>query len=216
MTLPTSTSKQTRASKSTFYLVLGCAIAAGSSLVVLAQKPLAFGQADAPSNLVVRDRRDQPKPVVPTAAVRQQNIQPAPTAAPTAIQPVEPTATSHSNNPNIILLKDVQGKEVKPSAVLAVDRDLLFLSPNNLWISKDGVANLGVSGDFALTKIDPPKSFGNLKIQEFNNFASFPAHRSVIVLDKSGDLYEYTPSANKWQLFRSNLPFLQGQPDPEF
>ncbi len=195
--------------------------------MVLAQKPLAFGQAGRPSNPVVRDQR---RPVVPTAtrqantqalqtpaaATRQLNTQAVQTPAPTKPQDAESAASSQTVNPNLITLKDVQGKEVKPSAVLAVDRDLLFLSPNNLWICKEGVANLGAGVDLTLTKLDPPKSFGNLKIQEFNNFASCPARRSIIVLDKSGDLYEYSPGANKWQLFRSNLPFLQGQPDPEF
>ncbi len=181
--------------------------------MVLAQKPLAFGQAGPPSNPVMPEQR---RTSVPTATVHQQSMQSAQTAARITPQPTETDAASQSVNPNLIVLKDAQGKEVKPSAVLEVDRDLLFLSPKNLWISKDGVANLSGGVDFTLTKIDPPKSFGNLKIQEFNNFALLPARRSVIVLDKSGDLYEYSPSANKWQLFRSNLPFLQGQPDPEF
>lgn len=181
--------------------------------MVLAQKPLAFGQAGRQSNQIIQSQR---KSVAPTALTRQQNTQALHTPAQTAPQDDESDVSSRSANPNLIVLKDAQGNEVKPSAVLAVDRDLLFLSPKNLWICKEGVTNLGASAEFTLTKVDPPKSFGNLKIQEFNNFVSFPARQSVIVLDKSGDLYEYSPSANKWQLFRSNLPFLQGQPDPEF
>ncbi len=157
--------------------------------------------------------------IVPTAATSNpdtQAVQAVQPPAPTIPQESESTPSSQSVNPNLIGLKDVQGKDVKPSAVLAVDQDLLFLSPKSLWICKGGVALLGAGSDFTLTKVDPPKSFGNLIIQEFNNFAACPSRRSVIVLDKSGDLYEYAPSANKWQLFRSNLPFLQGQPDPEF
>lgn len=116
-----------------------------------------------------------------------------------------------------LILKDEQGNDVKPSAVLMCNQDLLFLSPNCLWICKGG-ADLLHGSDAVLTlhKIDLPKSFGQFKYQELSNFVNFPAHNTVVILDKSGDLYEFSPASSKWQLFRANLPFLKGQPDPEF
>lgn len=152
----------------------------------------------------------------PEAAQSNLSLSNRLTSAQTAPQTGGQSSTSESQNANLLSLKDDQGKEVKPSAVLAVKDDLLFLSPRCLWICPDGIASLKNGVELTLKKIDPPKSFGNVKIQEFNNFAACPARASIIVLDKSGDLYEYSPASNKWQLFRSNLPFLQGQPDPEF
>lgn len=161
--------------------------------MVLADKPIA-----AQSSLTLGTRS-----TLPVAA------QAAPS---TSIQ----STTADNQNANLLSLKDEQGKEVKPSAVLSVNNDLLFLTPRCLWICPDGITNLKNGLELALKKIEPPKAFGNVKIQEFNNFAACPGRASIIVLDKSGDLYEYSPRSNKWQLFRSNLPFLQGQPDPEF
>lgn len=169
--------------------------------MVLADKPIA-----AQSSLTLGTRS-----TLPVAA---------PTTPPMAAQAAPSTSmqstTADNQNANLLSLKDEQGKEVKPSAVLSVNNDLLFLTPRCLWICPDGLTNLKNGLELALKKIEPPKAFGNVKIQEFNNFAACPGRASIIVLDKSGDLYEYSPRSNKWQLFRSNLPFLQGQPDPEF
>jgi len=169
--------------------------------MVLADKPIA-----AQSSLTLGTRSNLPVAAQTTPPVAAQ-------AAPsTSIQ----STTADNQNANLLSLKDEQGKEVKPSAVLSVNNDLLFLTPRCLWICPDGITNLKNGLELALKKIEPPKAFGNVKIQEFNNFAACPGRASIIVLDKSGDLYEYSPRSNKWQLFRSNLPFLQGQPDPEF
>ena len=169
--------------------------------MVLADKPIA-----AQSSLTLGTRSTLPVAAQTTPPVAAQ-------AAPsTSIQ----STTADNQNANLLALKDEQGKEVKPSAVLSVNNDLLFLTPRCLWICPDGITNLKNGLELALKKIEPPKAFGNVKIQEFNNFAACPGRASIIVLDKSGDLYEYSPRSNKWQLFRSNLPFLQGQPDPEF
>ncbi len=171
--------------------------------MVLAQKPLSLGQPP-------RHAETQRSSSVPSAASTPSlNSSSSPLA--------ESTQSENApTNLNVIPLKDENGKDVKPSAVLAFDRDLLFLSPNCLWISAGAVAKLGSATGLTVKKIEPPKSFGSLKFQEFNTFALFPARQSIIVLDKSGDLYEYSPGTNKWQLFRANLPFLKGQPDPEF
>lgn len=201
--LPSNRSnKQIRASKSTLTLVLGCAIAAGSSLMVLARNPFEF--------------RQQRAARVPAVQITQLNPIAAAQVNPDTNSTSEPI-TSSSAHPSISpTLIDGQGKTIKPSAVLVDGDDLVFLAPKCLYICKDGVSALGTDAQLTLVKIDPPKSFGNLKIQEFNNFAACSARQSIVILDKSGDLYEYSPRANKWQLFRSNLPFLQGQPDPEF
>ncbi len=169
----------------------------------MAQKPLSLGQS-----LL---RADSQRPYSVPTSVSAQSLKSAASPAPESV-----ASDNAPANLNVIALKDEQGKDVKPSAMLAYDRDLLFLSPNRLWISPGAVAELGSVTALTVKKIEPPKSFGSLKFQEFNTFALFPARKSIIVLDKSGDLYEYSPATNKWQLFRANLPFLKGQPDPEF
>ncbi len=172
--------------------------------MVLAQKPLYLGQAP-------RHAETQRSSSVPSAASTPPSLN-------SRSSPLAESTQSESapTNLNVIPIKDETGKGVKPSAVLAFDGDLLFLSPNCLWVSAGAVAELGSATALTVKKIEPPKSFGSLKFQEFNTFALFPARKSIIVLDKSGDLYEYSPVTNKWKLFRANLPFLKGQPDPEF
>jgi len=126
------------------------------------------------------------------------------------------SAASQPIDANVINLVDDQGNRVKPSAVLACKGDVFFLSPLSLWRCP-GLANkLGHTSDALLNRIDPPKTIDGIRFQEFNNFAICPARNSIVVLDKTGDLFEYLPGSNKWQVFRANLPFFNGQPDPEF
>ncbi|HEY9714342.1 MAG TPA: M23 family metallopeptidase, partial [Chroococcales cyanobacterium] len=114
---------------------------------------------------------------------------------------------------NVRPLVDEQGNDVSPSAIAVVANDLFFLAPDCIWVCRDGVGKLAVRAPVVLHRLDPDKS---VALQEFVNMVAYPPHQSLVVLDKSGDLFEYFPSRNKWQLFRANLPFLAGQPDPEF
>jgi murein DD-endopeptidase MepM/ murein hydrolase activator NlpD len=202
--------------------------------VVLAERPIAFGHSpqlkaatEAPQKVMPLAAQSITQTGTPSASAQSikrtgtlpasaQSIPQTSTLPASAQSSSAMTVSDAASNPGLLSLKDENDNEVKPSAVLAAGNDLLFLSPKCLWICRQGLTNLASGADLTLTKIDPPKSFGSLKIQEFNNFAACPARNSIIVLDKSGDLYEYSPSTNKWQLFRSNLPFLKGQPDPEF
>ncbi|MGH9553776.1 MAG: hypothetical protein ACRD3W_30630, partial [Terriglobales bacterium] len=115
---------------------------------------------------------------------------------------------------------DENGKRLKPTAVLAVGDDLYLLTPGSLWQVERGVPALYEGGSLSAHKLGPlpqsAKGADRLPLQELCNMTYLPNHDAVVVLDKSGDLYEYLRRQKKWQMYRSNLPFLPHQPDPEF
>lgn len=125
-----------------------------------------------------------------------------------------PVAAAETKGSGVSLLH--ANKQVKPTAVLAVDEDLYFLTPDSLWVASDGVKNIYHQEKIELTALKPPPAIQSVRVQEFFKMASLPEHNAIVVLDKSGDLYEYLLRSKTWHLLRANLPFLKNQPDPEF
>ena len=158
--------------------------------------------------VVVRpEQRAEAQPVVQAYAAKKPAV---------AATSVPAPAASVAVDSNVIQLTDDAGNRVKPSAVLTAFGDLYCLSPLSLWKAPGFACRLGHASEALLERIDPPKTIDGIRFQELNNFALCPDRKSLIVLDKSGDLFEYLPGSKKWQVFRANLPFFNGQPDPAF
>jgi murein DD-endopeptidase MepM/ murein hydrolase activator NlpD len=111
---------------------------------------------------------------------------------------------------------DALNKKIMPGAVVLADDQLLFLTPAAIWVAANASKQLQAAGPIKAEQFAPPKSFGGVPVQELCNLIYAEKRNSVVVLDKSGDLYEFLLDTHKWRLFRSNMPFLAGQPDPEF
>jgi len=130
------------------------------------------------------------------------------TAAPANVAPPQPV------EPGTIV--DAHNKKIMPGAVVLAGDQLFFLTPTSLWVADHASKQLQAGGPITVAQFAPPAVFGGVPVQELCNLTYSPKRNSVVVLDKSGDLYEFLADSHRWRLFRSNLPFLPGQPDPEF
>jgi len=111
---------------------------------------------------------------------------------------------------------DEQGEPLSPLAVLAAGDDLFFLSPRGLWCVPAGRNLLSEPQKLMARCLGPSAmSVRSIPVQEFNNFAYCSGRKSLVVLDKSGDLFEFWIGSGKWDLFRTNRP-TTGSPDPDF
>lgn len=77
-----------------------------------------------------------------------------------------------------------------------------------------------IGGTIVAQQIAKPgwgKGAGQLPIpaHEFTNLLYLPTRSSLAVLDKSGDIFEYSLKCSNWSVLRSNAP-ISGSPDPEF
>ncbi len=123
-------------------------------------------------------------------------------------------------NHNDYKLTDEQGQTVAPKSVLRLGNDLYFLGPDCLWWCAGSKTTAAGEDVLILKKIDAPsKNELPIPCQEFNDFTYCPIKRSLIVLDKSGDLFAYTLESNstnnRWQVLRANINKF-GQPDPDY
>lgn len=106
-----------------------------------------------------------------------------------------------------------------PINVVRTENGLALLGPNCLYLTGPLPAP-EKGGTLNAAKIEAPgwgKGPGKLPIpvHEFTNLLYLPLRRSVAVLDKSGDIFEYSLPAKSWSILRSNVP-ISGSPDPEF
>lgn len=112
------------------------------------------------------------------------------------------------------LLDDKGAPVTQISGVVSGGDSLYFLTPSALFVS----ANPKVpSGALTLREFKPPgpEKLGGVPIQEFLSLVYYPPRKSVVVLDKSGSLFEFVPSTSSWKLFRANKQTL-GTPDPHY
>ncbi|HEY9784574.1 MAG TPA: M23 family metallopeptidase, partial [Candidatus Obscuribacterales bacterium] len=127
----------------------------------------------------------------------------------------------HANQPaakvpaNERLMTDELGQPVAPSAVAATGDKLVFLGPKGLWMCDRGDRNLLKGTTIVLASAPAPKQIDGIPVQEFNNLIGYPPRNSVVVLDKSGDLFEFLPHQKRWRIFRANAP-TSGSPDPDY
>jgi murein DD-endopeptidase MepM/ murein hydrolase activator NlpD len=112
-------------------------------------------------------------------------------------------------------LMDEHDRPLRPIATVAGDGALYFLSPDGLWMVPDGISKLVQPQILKALRVGPGgAAVGSVPIQEFTALSYLYESHSVVVLDKSGDLFEYLPARREWRVFRANQPV--GSPDPEY
>jgi murein DD-endopeptidase MepM/ murein hydrolase activator NlpD len=112
-------------------------------------------------------------------------------------------------------LLDEHNNPVKPNSAAVVGNDIYFLDSEHLYYAPAVVNSLPTSNELHLTNLGPARSMiGHIPMQEFLNFTYAPARHALVILDKSGDLYEFLPQEKNWQVLRPNSPM--GSPDPEY
>jgi hypothetical protein len=112
-------------------------------------------------------------------------------------------------------LYDKAGKPLKPSSVVFVDNDIYCLDAERLWCAPNAVPSLRGNAPLRMVDYGPiTPMIGRIPMQEFLNFAYAPKRRSLVVLDKSGDVYEFSLTDKSWHVLRPNSPM--GSPDPEY
>jgi hypothetical protein len=143
----------------------------------------------------------------------------------------EPVAESESVKP-VVKKETVSGKEkfvscklidetgisVKPSSVVTIGNDLYFLGPAQLWCARDGVALLEEhkSPSLVCTELGLNEhKINDIPVQEFCDLVCFVPHKTLIVLEKSGDLLEFNPASKTWRVAWPNKPITYS-PDPDF
>ena len=123
-----------------------------------------------------------------------------------------------TNNHAVYRLQDEEGRAVFASSVLRAGNDLYFLGPHCLWACL-GVKTGNAEQDILiLRQIKPPGSQLGISWQESSDFIFLPQRKAIAVLDKSGDLFEYSLSgepSQRWRILRANNSKL-GSPDPEY
>ncbi|MBY0549917.1 MAG: M23 family metallopeptidase [Candidatus Obscuribacterales bacterium] len=120
--------------------------------------------------------------------------------------------------PGVCSLLDAQGQPVKAiSGVVAIGNDLYFLTPDSLLVARAALPAATSAPALTLTDLRPPgpNQLGGVPIQEFLSLTVYAPHQSVVVLDKSGSLFEFLPKTGLWKLFRANKQTL-GTPDPHY
>jgi murein DD-endopeptidase MepM/ murein hydrolase activator NlpD len=111
---------------------------------------------------------------------------------------------------------DEKAAPVFGSALLQVEKSLYLLGCDCLYLLPDVAGTAQEEKPLsARTFIVPGNKVGPIFIQEFLQFTYWPQHKSIVVLDKSGSLFEFFPASKKWGLLRANQQTL-GSPDPHY
>ncbi len=97
--------------------------------------------------------------------------------------------------------------------------NLVFLGGDCLYIAKNPLPEPSTGGFITAQRVNAP-AWGKppglpIPVHEFANLIYSPTRNSIIVLDKSGDLFEFDLTKKAWSVLRTNVP-ISGSPDPEF
>lgn len=125
-------------------------------------------------------------------------------------------ATTTRTADNTWFLTDERGRELAPTAIVSAGSDFFLLGTSNVWRIPNALEAMSRSQVLKCENLGPVGGrIGKFPIQEFNNFAFAPDTNSLVVLDKSGDIWDYSLSTHQWNVCRPNKP-ITGQPDPDF
>lgn len=112
-------------------------------------------------------------------------------------------------------LLNEKGQPIRPTNVLLAGDDLFLLDTVNMWCVPSAAGRLSNGKPLFAINVGPAKpKIGTIPVQEFSTFTLVPARGSIAVLDKSGDIFEYSLRKMTWSVLRPNVPF--GSPDPEY
>jgi murein DD-endopeptidase MepM/ murein hydrolase activator NlpD len=156
----------------------------------------------------------------PVPQIVPKPAQPATIPSPSNAESARPLLT---NNHLLYELRDEKNGKVVPLSVVRANDELFYLGSDCLWYCAGAKPLAGAPDILVLKRIDPPALINNgLKAgpagtpwQEFNDCVYMPSRMSIIILDKSGDLFEYNVPKQTWGVFRANGP-TQGSPDPDY
>lgn len=113
-------------------------------------------------------------------------------------------------------LQDEKGNPVRPSGIVQSGDSIFLLGDDCLWLLPGVVGTTKEPKPLTLKKLPVPgNKIKGIPIQEFLAACYFQPNRSVVVLDKSGSLFEYFPDRGAWGLMRANKQTL-GTPDPHY
>lgn len=113
-------------------------------------------------------------------------------------------------------LEDETARPLDPSSCLRIGDDLYLLGVDRLWFSREGYLKLNQGVPLACAQSSPPvNGLQGVPTQEFLAAVYYPAHHSIVILDKSGSLFEFDIRKTDWRLFRANVRTL-GSPDPHY
>ncbi|MBX9947666.1 MAG: M23 family metallopeptidase [Candidatus Obscuribacterales bacterium] len=150
--------------------------------------------------------------VSPHGLVQPQTNVPNPNAGARPVQPVKPPEKEKGS---FIPLVDESGAAVAPSAVVSQNGKFFFLGPKHLWSLEWTQPAAGQPRKAFLKACHPPDKIEKIPVQEFNNMISVPPRKSLVILSKAGDLFEYFTETGAWHQYRANL-WLTGSPDPDY
>ena len=110
-------------------------------------------------------------------------------------------------------ISDNKGKPLAPTAVLRVKEDVYFLTPTTVWYVSHATDFLPPLHQLRAQPIGPAKGrVGNIPFHELSNFAHVTKRNSIVVLDKTGDVFEYSLATKKWSLLMDSA-LSNGEPD---
>lgn len=110
------------------------------------------------------------------------------------------------------------GLPVFPLSIVCVDKDIYLLGTNCLWYINNGKNLIDTSVPQTLVAkpvFTSKHQVENIPVQEFSDFVYYPPHKSVVVLDKSNNLFEFFISTKTWKLMRPNFS-KYGSFDPDY
>lgn len=108
---------------------------------------------------------------------------------------------------------DHKGQPLTPSAVLRVKDDVYFLTPETIWHVPHATDFLPPLSRLRAQPIGPANArVNNIPFHELSNFAYIAKRNSIAVLDKTGDVFEYSLSTKKWSLLLDSA-LSNGEPD---
>lgn len=123
---------------------------------------------------------------------------------------------SPASNYQVFKLQDEAGRPVRPSGIVQAGANIFLLGDDCLWLLPGVVGTTKEPKPLTLKKLPVPgNKIKGIPIQEFLAACYFQPNNSVVVLDKSGSLFEYFPERSAWGLMRANKQTL-GTPDPHY
>ena len=128
---------------------------------------------------------------------------------------VQQAKTLEKEKGSFIPLVDESGAPVSPSSVVSQNGKFFFLGPKHLWSLEWTQPADGQPRKAFLKACHPPDKIEKIPVQEFNNMISVPPRKSLVILSKAGDLFEYFTETGAWHQYRANL-WLTGSPDPDY
>lgn len=125
--------------------------------------------------------------------------------------------TINSSRIKSVKLVDEKNLPIHPLSILQDSTRIYLLGIDGLWVADSNLLSLKDGDRLAATGYFPTNGMINhIPVQEFNNFVFAADGKSLVILDKAGNLFRFSPETRKWDLLRAASLFRGGSPDPDF